>query len=380
MLAPDILRLLLNATPVANLADNASSSPLTQFWLSLHTADPGEAGNQTTSEATYTSYARIAVVRTTSGWIVLGKQGVPTSKLSFPRCTGGSETLTHWAIGVAQTGSGAHFYSAPLPSPVAVSAGIRPTISAYSPVVHGNALLGFAADDTNIVTTTGHGGYSNTRLASFKNLALGNVVSQATDASKPGYTTSGINAGPSLSFHGAQHLLLTDSAIVTAMSNSNPVTLMYVANAGSSRDQQGTVFAAANSGFAATRFRSYSYTNTGSGGYRYQSRNDAGAATDTDEVTAGADNNTHVFEWFHGAGTVSLLVDGVTFINAAANDPGTTTPNQAAIGALPLSTLADFWTNAAQLSDLWLFNGDVGATQRGVVRTFLAAKRGLTVV
>ena len=40
----------------------------TNFYLSLHTGDPGEAGDQTTSEATYTSYARVAVLRTSAGW------------------------------------------------------------------------------------------------------------------------------------------------------------------------------------------------------------------------------------------------------------------------------------------------------------------------
>jgi hypothetical protein len=38
--------------------------------ISLHTADPGEAGDQTTSEATYKSYARVSVARTTAGWTV----------------------------------------------------------------------------------------------------------------------------------------------------------------------------------------------------------------------------------------------------------------------------------------------------------------------
>lgn len=29
------------------------------FWIALHTADPGEAGTAITSEASYTSYARL---------------------------------------------------------------------------------------------------------------------------------------------------------------------------------------------------------------------------------------------------------------------------------------------------------------------------------
>jgi hypothetical protein len=39
----DLLKLIFNATAIANLADNASSSPFTNLYVSLHTSDPGEA-------------------------------------------------------------------------------------------------------------------------------------------------------------------------------------------------------------------------------------------------------------------------------------------------------------------------------------------------
>lgn len=37
---------------------------ITNIFVSLHTADPGETGTQTTSEATYGGYARVSVART----------------------------------------------------------------------------------------------------------------------------------------------------------------------------------------------------------------------------------------------------------------------------------------------------------------------------
>ena len=40
----DLLKLIFNATPIANLADNAATSPLTQLAVALHTGDPGEGG------------------------------------------------------------------------------------------------------------------------------------------------------------------------------------------------------------------------------------------------------------------------------------------------------------------------------------------------
>ena len=66
----DLVALIFNATAIANIADNASSSPLTSLYLALHSLDPGEAGDQTTNEVAYTSYARVAVTRNRGGFSV----------------------------------------------------------------------------------------------------------------------------------------------------------------------------------------------------------------------------------------------------------------------------------------------------------------------
>ena len=63
----DLLKLIFNGTAIANLADDAGTSPLGNLYVSLHTADPGEAGDQTTNECAYSTYARQAVARR-SGW------------------------------------------------------------------------------------------------------------------------------------------------------------------------------------------------------------------------------------------------------------------------------------------------------------------------
>ena len=65
-----ILALIFNATAWADIAENDTSSPAGNLYLSLHTASPGVGNNQTTNETAYTNYARIAVVRTASGWDV----------------------------------------------------------------------------------------------------------------------------------------------------------------------------------------------------------------------------------------------------------------------------------------------------------------------
>lgn len=125
----DLLKLIFNATAIANLADNAAASPLTNLYVSLHTADPGEGGNQTTNEATYTSYARVGVARTSGGWTVSGNAVENAAAITFPQCTGGSNTITHAAVGTSSTGTGKILYSGSTNS-LAVSSGITPEIAA----------------------------------------------------------------------------------------------------------------------------------------------------------------------------------------------------------------------------------------------------------
>jgi hypothetical protein len=104
----DILKLYFNATAIANVADNAATSPLTNIAVALHTADPGDTGTQTTSESAYTSYARTNVARTSGGWTISGTaptQAAPAANIDFAAGTGGSGTVTNFSTG--KTGGGA---------------------------------------------------------------------------------------------------------------------------------------------------------------------------------------------------------------------------------------------------------------------------------
>ena len=110
----DLLGLIFNATAIANVADNAATSPLTQLQVALHTADPGEAGSQTTSEATYTGYARVAVNRNSGGFTVSGNNVVNAATITFGACTAGSNSITHWSVGTASSGAGKILYKGPV--------------------------------------------------------------------------------------------------------------------------------------------------------------------------------------------------------------------------------------------------------------------------
>lgn len=125
----DFLRLIFNAAAIANLADNAATSPNTQLFLSLHTADPGEAGDQTTNEIAYTSYARVGVNRNSGGFTVSTNQATLTAEVSFPAGTGGSGTATHFAVGTASSGTGKVLYKGAITPSIVCGNGITPKLT-----------------------------------------------------------------------------------------------------------------------------------------------------------------------------------------------------------------------------------------------------------
>ena len=131
----DLLGLIFNGTAISTIADNAASTPLTNLYLALHTADPGEAGNQSTSEISYTGYSRVAVARTSSGWTITGNSVSPVAAIEFGEMTGGAGgTVTHASIGTASTGTGKILYSGALTPNIAVAIGVLPRIKNTSTI------------------------------------------------------------------------------------------------------------------------------------------------------------------------------------------------------------------------------------------------------
>lgn len=130
----DLLKLIFQATAIANIADNAASSPLTNLYVSLHTADPGEAGDQTTNETSYTSYARVAVARSDAGWTVTDNSVSPAANIEFPTCTGGTATITHVGIGTAASGAGKLLYSGAVSPSISVATDTVPRLKTTSTI------------------------------------------------------------------------------------------------------------------------------------------------------------------------------------------------------------------------------------------------------
>jgi len=128
-----LLALIFNNTDFAGIGDAGglqNSATAGSLYVSLHTADPGEAGTQATSEATYTNYARVAVARSGAGWTVSGNSATNAAQITFPQCGASGNTITHVGIGTDSAGAGTLLYSGALNSSLAVALNITPLFAA----------------------------------------------------------------------------------------------------------------------------------------------------------------------------------------------------------------------------------------------------------
>lgn len=126
-----LLSLIFENANYANVGDATGlrgSTTAGVFWISLHTADPGETGAQNTSEAGYTGYARVSVARSTSGWTVASGVADNDSAITFGACTAGSSSVTNFGIGSDTSGVGNLFLKGA--STLSVSVGITPSFAA----------------------------------------------------------------------------------------------------------------------------------------------------------------------------------------------------------------------------------------------------------
>jgi hypothetical protein len=132
--ADDFLALMFNGSPIPYIADNAFVSPITDWWLSLHTASPGVGGHQNTNEATYTGYARVPVSRMSGGGFTVSGGGVVNlaTIVPFPTPSGGAETETFVGIGTDSIGAGYLAYFFPITPNIVISIGVPPVLTPTS--------------------------------------------------------------------------------------------------------------------------------------------------------------------------------------------------------------------------------------------------------
>jgi hypothetical protein len=127
----NLAKLMFQNVTWAGIGDTTGlvgSATAGSFFLSLHTDEVGEGGDQTTNEATYGGYARVAIERSADGFTVTGDVVSNAAVVEAEPRTSGSNTLTHFAIGKSATGAGEVFLKGALANPVVMSAG-NPTAS-----------------------------------------------------------------------------------------------------------------------------------------------------------------------------------------------------------------------------------------------------------
>jgi hypothetical protein len=129
--------LVFNNTDAGLIGDATGlrgSSTAGSLYVSLHSSDPGEAGDQTTNEVAYTSYARVAVARSGAGWTVTGNSVSPAANVDFPECTGSTATATHFGVGTASSGAGKLLYKGALSPSISISSGVIPRVKSTSTI------------------------------------------------------------------------------------------------------------------------------------------------------------------------------------------------------------------------------------------------------
>lgn len=131
----DLLKLIFQAVTIDGLAENDTTGPVTNLYVSLHTSDPGEAGTQATNEISYTGYARVAVARTAGGWTVTANSVSPAAIVIFGEMTAGAGgTVTHAGVGTDSAGAGKLLYSGTVTPNIVVTNGVTPRMKTTSTI------------------------------------------------------------------------------------------------------------------------------------------------------------------------------------------------------------------------------------------------------
>ena len=122
----NIVGLYYNATPIANIADNAAASPITLVYMALATASYIAASTLASNETAYTDYVRQSTARTTGGWTApAGGATSNAAAIEYPQCGVTGATITSAATGKS-TGAADVFHYGDLNASIAVSNQIQP--------------------------------------------------------------------------------------------------------------------------------------------------------------------------------------------------------------------------------------------------------------
>jgi hypothetical protein len=217
--ANQYLRLIYNATAIANIADNAASAPLTLIYVALHSADVADASAQNSNEISYTGYARVGVARTTGGWSVTNDAVSPVAAISFGACTAGSATATHWSTGVGASGATNVLHSGP------IGARLGPFTAAVSDTITIPGLTGLAVDERICFYAT-NGSSLPTGMTSgvvyFVKTLSGNDITIST--TQGGATVDLTSVGDGLAFKVTPIAITSSPSVTPQLSTATTIT------------------------------------------------------------------------------------------------------------------------------------------------------------
>lgn len=128
----NLLKLIFQNAAWTNIGDAGGllgSAGAGSLYVSLHTADPTDTGDQTTSETAYTNYARVAVARNNTAWTITANTVSNGAVITFPTCGASGATLTHFGVGRASAAAGELLYSGALTAQLIVSNLVTPSFA-----------------------------------------------------------------------------------------------------------------------------------------------------------------------------------------------------------------------------------------------------------
>jgi hypothetical protein len=123
----NLLALLYNATPWANIADNAAASPIATIQIALAKVTGAPTDTMSTNEADYTNYVRLTTLRATGagGWTAPSGGAISNvSAITYAQCGVTGNTLVAAKTGKA-AGASDVFHYGDLNAPIIVSNLIR---------------------------------------------------------------------------------------------------------------------------------------------------------------------------------------------------------------------------------------------------------------
>lgn len=126
----NILGAYFRAVAITGILINHTSSPITAVEWALHTADPGDAGSGSTSEAAYTSYVRKSINRDTTDFAAPSGGSIsPAADVTFAAGTGGSGTGTYFSTVKPGGGAADIFWSGAVSPTMPFGNGLQPILA-----------------------------------------------------------------------------------------------------------------------------------------------------------------------------------------------------------------------------------------------------------